>query len=262
MTKSDKPQLNCTLLSSGDKTVNCQRNDEIQDNYSPSNVFVGIPYSEEYRPFEIALRQQLENMLLFPILPKDYSANKNLFCNICYNIHICDYCIFEISNKFTFGGKKQKNFNPNIFYEFGFSQALNKKCLLISYKHGYTSSDLSGFILNVYSDENELKRKIRLWFQDNFSEEDDLWINLIRKAIEEPENMVRIKINKSDDELIEYMKKTIAHLNPIDRELIVNYFGLFDGNKKTYLEIGEKYGMSMSTLRQKIASILRKLRTI
>jgi len=63
----------------------------------------------------------------------------------------------------------------------------------------------------------------------------------------------------------EYMRadimKALAVLNEREKDIIINHFGLNDGQALTLEEIGKKYGNSRERVRQIESAAIRKLRS-
>ncbi len=57
-----------------------------------------------------------------------------------------------------------------------------------------------------------------------------------------------------------WLEAGLGELAAVDKELIVNYYGLFKNPHLTYRELGEKFTLSVSSVQKRIKRALKKLR--
>lgn len=66
----------------------------------------------------------------------------------------------------------------------------------------------------------------------------------------------------AQDDLIESVRKALAHLQPRERQILEMRFGLGDSEEATLADIGREFGLSRERIRQLQALALRKLRAL
>ena len=58
----------------------------------------------------------------------------------------------------------------------------------------------------------------------------------------------------------EFMLSMVQNLNDVDRDVVEKYYGLIDGNAKTFTSIGSEHGVSRERIRQRHKQAILKLR--
>lgn len=66
----------------------------------------------------------------------------------------------------------------------------------------------------------------------------------------------------AQDDLIETVRKALAHLQPRERQILEMRFGIGDAEEATLADIGREFGLSRERIRQLQALALRKLRAL
>jgi len=108
------PLLNSCPLFLPDN-VKCKKIAEIRKEYNWRKIFVNIPYSKTYRPFESAICAVLTSYHLKPIVVKNIYTGRTRICEICKNMLSCNYGITDIWYK-----------SKNVPFELGFMTACGK----------------------------------------------------------------------------------------------------------------------------------------
>jgi len=168
-------KMGCPLLH-----TECVEAVRISREYSPSNIFIAIPYSE-YRHNEDAIRKIIEAANLNPVIVKDKIESSMLLCKICRSIRTCKYGVADISYS-----------NLNVIYELGIISALNKKCAILFNESVDIPVDLKGLEYVKYTDIYELAIELGKWLRDNVEEVDQSALTakiqemMLRRGGEEP----------------------------------------------------------------------------
>jgi hypothetical protein len=133
----------------------CGKLDEILKEYSDTNVFVGIPYSNY--PYEESIKEVIDKAGLSPKLAKDKIKTQTLLCKVCKTIRVCPYATIDYGDA-----------NLNVVYELGLLHSLGKVVAIL--KPTTIPSDLQGL---EYLDHNgsteSLKLELGKWLRDNVS---------------------------------------------------------------------------------------------
>jgi len=123
-----------------------------------NRIFLNIPYSPSYSIYEKIIIKVCRNAGLKPIIAKQEKKSEIMLCKICRLIQSCSLGIVDISYN-----------RPNIFYEYGFMQAIGLKCAILR-KKGTRKipSDILGKEYLSYSNEITLQKELTSWIFDNY----------------------------------------------------------------------------------------------
>ncbi|MCK4717818.1 MAG: hypothetical protein KAT70_04025, partial [Thermoplasmata archaeon] len=134
----------------------CGKLREIKKSYSEKNIFVDIPYKEEYLHFEQAISETLEENGLNPVFAKDETKSHELLCKVCRSIQSCNYGIADISYQ-----------SSNVLYELGMMHALGMDVAILKDKNAKKPSDISGKEDIRYANTEQLKAQLGKWIKDS-----------------------------------------------------------------------------------------------
>ncbi len=136
----------------------CAELDNIIRDYSPKNVFIAIPYSNDY-PYENSIIEVIKKGGLTPLLAKDLLAH-DMHCKVCIIIRICHFMVVDWQDG-----------NSNVMYELGKAEALGKIIAIL--KPSIIPSDLQGIeYLNHDGSHASLKIELGKWFMNKITEPD------------------------------------------------------------------------------------------
>ncbi len=134
----------------------CSKLPQIKQNYSEKNIFVDIPYREDYEHFEQTICETIKENGLNPILAKDETKSDIILCKICKSVQSCNYGVADISYQ-----------SSNVLYELGMMHSLGMNVAILKNKNAEQPSDIGGKEHLGYVNTNQLKTKLDSWIKDN-----------------------------------------------------------------------------------------------
>jgi len=134
----------------------CNMIDQIKQVYSENNIFVDIPYREDYLHFEQAICETIKKNGLNPVLAKDETKSDILLCKICRAVQRCNYGIADISYQ-----------SSNVLYELGMMHSLGMNVAILKNKNAKQPSDIHGKECIKYQNTDQLKVNLDKWIKDN-----------------------------------------------------------------------------------------------
>lgn len=136
----------------------CTQTKLIKKTNRTNRIFLDIPYSPNYMNYEKTIIEVCKNAGLKPVIAKQEKKSEIMFCKICRLIQTSNLGIVDISYN-----------RPNIFYEYGFMQAIGIKCALLR-KKGIKKipSDILGKEYLLYFNEISLQKELTSWLSDNY----------------------------------------------------------------------------------------------
>ena len=98
----------------------------------------------------------LFELKMMPVVADKVHAEGILICSIANLIRNCKYAVVDISQH-----------NTNIGIELGLLLSSNIKVCLLKNKNGDVPTDIQGFKFEEYENEEDLYRRLMMWFRDN-----------------------------------------------------------------------------------------------
>ena len=188
------------------------------------NIFLIIPFNPEFQDVIEAVRQATDASGSKLILGTEIGENRSLQKEIRNQISVADLIIIDVTNN-----------NPNVMYELGFAQAIDKPLILISQMDSeFTFSVLKYFILRYDRErlQDTLIKPLRNRLSHSSIEE------LIKKEIEEPKKKIEkyktvfLSYSHADKAYLERLK---IHMQPFEKN------GLIDLWVDTKIKAGERW---------------------
>lgn len=103
-------------------------------NRTNKTVFVIMPFNEKFNDvYNLGIKSSLEQEGFVCIRADENIEDEKIFENIIESIKNADVMIADITGN-----------NPNVFYELGYSHAINKKVIIITQDRGKTPFDIYG----------------------------------------------------------------------------------------------------------------------
>lgn len=161
MAEEDQPQLpKLSIMQTCPIDLGeCKKQEEIEKEFNPSQVFLDIPYSGYKKEYEEAIRKAIESFGLIPVLAETTAKAEGLLCNVCQTIQKSGYAVADISED-----------NKNVPYELGIIHSLGKKCCILCNSDTKIPVDLAGLTLHKYENEKKIKKNVSKWISDNVDE--------------------------------------------------------------------------------------------
>jgi hypothetical protein len=134
----------------------CNKTNEINENYKDNKIFLDIPYDPGYLDFENQIRKTTKKSGLEVVVAKDTIKSKAVLCKICALIQSCKFGLADVSYS-----------RLNIPFELGLMLGLSRNCVILKRTDASILSDISGLEYVEYQNSSELHNKLTKWIEDN-----------------------------------------------------------------------------------------------
>lgn len=199
------------------------------------NVFLIIPFNSEFEDIYQAVRQAVEESNNTLIRADELSGTEHITSQIREEIKKADVIITDVTNA-----------NPNVMYEFGFAQSLEKPVITICQKGEPIPFDLSRRPILLY-DRLRLKETLLRHLKSYFATQNFEQFIYTQKTASLKELEAKTVFVSYSHVDIQYLNRLKVHMRPFEKN------GHIDLWADTKIKVGEKWKLKITNALNKAA---------